>query len=82
MLGLSQQIWVMQVTDHLKFIRTAQVEASQYWLWSYTKSDGEACYVFIRQRIDGETLLSITNTGNLTPEQYLLADYYDLVYWS
>ena len=68
--------------ESLRFIRTAQVEGSRYWLWSYTESDGEVCYVFFRERAHGDTLLSLTSTSDLTPEQYILADHYDLVYWS
>jgi hypothetical protein len=68
--------------ESLRFIRTAQVEGSRCWLWSYTESDGEVCYAFFRESTDGDTFLSLTSTSDLTPEQYLLADHYDLVYWS
>ena len=68
--------------ESLRFLRTAQVEGSRYWLWSYTESDGEVCYVFFRVSADGDTLLSLSSTGGLSPELYLLADFYELVYWS
>ena len=68
--------------ESLQFIRTAQVEGSRYWLWSYTESDGEVCYVFFRVSADGDTFLSLSSTGGLSPELYLLADFYELVYWS
>jgi hypothetical protein len=68
--------------ESLRFIRTAQVEDSRYWLWSYTESDGELCYVFFRVSADGDTFLSLSSTGGLSPELYLLADFYELVYWS
>ena len=68
--------------ESLQFIRTAQVEGLRYWLWSYTESDGEVCYVFFRVSADGDTFLSLSSTGGLSPELYLLADFYELVYWS
>src|SRR5258705_28475 len=51
----------------LKFVRTAQIERSRYWLWTYTESDGEMCYVFFRKRGSRDTHLSLTSTENLTP---------------
>jgi hypothetical protein len=68
--------------ESLQFIRTAQIEGSRYWLWSYTELSGDVCYVFLRENEAGNTLRSMTGTGGLSPEQYLLADYYHLIYWS
>jgi len=64
----------------LKFLRTAQVSDARYWLWSYEEEDGEVCYVALRQKKDSEHL-SLSSTSGLSPEHYLLAHYYNMVYW-
>jgi hypothetical protein len=67
--------------ERLRFVRTAQVADAQYWLWTYQEEDGESCYVALRQKKDSE-YLSLSSTSGLSPERYLLAHYYDMVYWS
>ena len=69
-------------SESLQFIRTAEVEGSRFWLWSYTESDGEVCYVFVRVRPDGSSFLSLCSTCELSPELFILAVHYDMVYWS
>ena len=65
--------------SRLKFVRTAIVGEVTYWLWQYTEEDGEVCFVtFV---ISGGTCLGLSETNGLTPEQFLLADYYDEIYW-
>ena len=66
----------------LTFLRTARVGNASCWIWSYTESDGTIVYVTCRKNDDGSTCLSLSETNGLSPEQYLLADYYDEVYWS
>jgi hypothetical protein len=68
--------------DRLTFLRTALVQDTKYWLWNYEEKDGTACFVVFRARKGGSTYLGLTETRGLSPEQYLLADYYDEVYWS
>lgn len=68
--------------ERLKFIRTALVDANKYWLWSYTEADETLCFVALRQQPDGSLHLGLSETNGLNPEQYLLADYYDEIYWS
>jgi len=65
--------------DSLKFIRTARLNKSPYWLWSYTNDDGDFYYVCLGLNARGQTILSLTSTHDLTPEQYILADYYSLI---
>jgi hypothetical protein len=67
--------------ERLKFIRTAQVADARYWLWSYEEEDGEVCYVALRQK-KGSEYLSLSSTSSLSVDRYLLAHYYDMVYWS
>ena len=66
----------------LVFIRTAEVSDARYWLWQYTESDGEKCFVTFRADPDGTTVLGLASPNGLSEEQYLLAEYYDEVYWS
>jgi hypothetical protein len=65
----------------LRFVRTARVADVSCWLWEYTEEDGQLCYVSFRQNVDGSSVLCIRDSNNLSHEQYLLADYYDEVYW-
>ncbi len=67
--------------ERLRFIRTAQVADARYWLWTYEEEDGEVCYIALRQKEDSEHI-SLSSTSGLSPEHYLLAHYYDMVYWS
>ena len=66
----------------LRFLRTARVSDVSYWLWSYTESTGTTCFVAFRRNANGATMLVLTETNGLSPEQYLLADYYNEVYWA
>lgn len=66
----------------LVFIRTAKVGKASFWLWSYHESDGQKCYVVLQTVSDGSNVLGLSEPNGLSPEQYLLADYYDEVYWS
>jgi len=60
-----------------RFVRTARVADIAYWLWEYTEG-----YVVFRQNADGSTILGLSEPNGLSHEQYLLADYYDEIYWS
>jgi hypothetical protein len=65
----------------LLFIRTAAVAEAKYWMWSYCEDDGRLIYVVFRSNPDGSGILGLSEPNGLSPEQYLLADYYDEVYW-
>jgi hypothetical protein len=69
-------------TERLTFLRTAKIGKSSYWLWTYTEKGGDSNYVVFRENPDGSTELGLSGPNGLSPEQYLLADYYDEVYWS
>jgi hypothetical protein len=66
--------------DALKFVRTASIGDSSVWLWSLTESDGTVCYVTVTSRPNRVTL-GLSDANGLTPEQYMLAEHYDEVYW-
>jgi hypothetical protein len=42
----------------------------------------EATYVWVKADAEGNTLLGLNYTFGLTPEQFVLAAYYDEVDWS
>jgi hypothetical protein len=66
----------------LAFVRTARVEDMSCWLWTYTEGDGQVNFVLFERRDDGRERLGLTESNGLSPEQYLLAAYYDEIYWS
>ncbi len=68
--------------ESLQFVRTAQVAEEKHWLWTYTESDGQVCYVLLTDRPDGSGCLGLSEPNGLSPEQYMLAEYYDEIYWS
>jgi hypothetical protein len=68
--------------SRLTFRRTAKVGNAQTWLWSYTESDGEVSFVSFRQNADGSIMLGLASPNGLSEDQFLLADYYDEIYWS
>jgi hypothetical protein len=68
--------------SRLSFIRTAQVGDARYWLWSYKELDGENAYVTCCVEPDGSMELALADANGLNAEQFLLAEYYDEVYWA
>ncbi len=63
----------------LTFLRTAKVVDRQFWIWKYTESDGEECYVTVELRTDGTSVLGMDgNSYNLSPEQFILGTYHDV----
>lgn len=68
--------------DRMSFVRTAQVGSDQYWLWRYLESDGAECFVVARIDDGGGVEIGLSSPNGLSPEQYLLADHFDEIYWS
>ena len=68
--------------DRMIFARTALVENNRYWLWRYVESDGMECFVVVRVNRDGHVKIGLSGSNGLSPEQYLLADHFDEIYWS
>lgn len=69
-------------SDRLAFVRTAQVVGNRYWLWRYVESDGAVCFVFVRINDGTQVKMGLSSPNGLSPEQYLLADHFDEIYWS
>jgi hypothetical protein len=65
-----------------QFRRTARVKGQHFWLWEYTESDDVRTYVLVQADATGNTIIGLTETNGLNPEQFILASYYDEVYWS
>jgi hypothetical protein len=66
--------------ERLKFLRTAKIGSSKYWLWSYEEEGGTLCFVALQKRWF-KTILGLSSADGLSPELYLLADYYEMIYW-
>jgi hypothetical protein len=66
--------------EQLQFLRTAQVAEHKYWIWSFKESDGTDCYVTVSLTPDGVICTGYDeNFYNLTPEQYMLAEYHQVL---
>jgi hypothetical protein len=65
----------------LRFLRTALVNNSKYWLWGFKDERDSDCYVAVRQTPDGDSILGYDETFGLTPEQWMVMDYYDEEDW-
>lgn len=64
----------------LTFRRTAVVEGTRYWVWSFTEPDGgSAAYVTVSMSPAGATTLGYEDDYyGLSPEQYVLGDYHNV----
>lgn len=64
----------------LRFLRTAQVEESAYWVWRFIEPGprGEPAYLTVSVRAGTRTIGYEPDAYGLTPEQYLLGDYHNV----
>jgi hypothetical protein len=60
----------------LRFVRTAQVGSDQYWLWSFVDTYGDNAYLLVSLDQDGITSVGYEAARGLSPEQYMLVNYY------
>lgn len=69
----------MLTAADLVFLRTAQVEATRYWIWRFVEPDGgEPAYVTVSESADGSGGVGYdANSYGLSPEQFILGDYRD-----
>jgi hypothetical protein len=65
-----------------RFLRSALVKDQRFWLWQYQESDGAFAYVWVQAGAKGETFLGLNDANGLSPEQFVLAAYYNEIYWS
>jgi hypothetical protein len=68
--------------NRLVFARTAQVAAARYWLWTLADAADEPVFVVCRVDPDGSSCLGLARANGLSPDQFLLAEYYDAIHWS
>lgn len=62
-------------------VRAALVNESTYWLWRFKATEDLDCYVAVRQTPDGDSVLGFDEAFGLSPEQWLVMDYYDEEDW-
>ncbi len=63
----------------LQFVRTALVEQTKYWIWTFINSGNRASYLTVGVDGSGQQMMSCDETFGLSPEQRILAEHYDLV---
>ena len=65
--------------EALRFVRTAKVADSDYWVWEFSDSDGNRCYVTVSKNERGQTCTGYdVDWHGLTAEQYMLGDYHNV----
>lgn len=67
-----------QPDGEFRFLRTADVAGSLYYIWQF-ESDGSNCYATVRLCDDASYVGCHENEWDLTPEQYIMADYRDCI---
>jgi hypothetical protein len=60
----------------LRFIRTALIDGTAFWMWGFKDEGGLDCYVTVRVTPDRECVTGYDEAFGLTPEQWLVMDYY------
>jgi hypothetical protein len=61
----------------LRFLRTALVEKTVYYIWSF-ESGGDPCFVTVSIGRDGSRCIGCNdNHWGLSPEQFIMADYHN-----
>ena len=66
--------------NRLRFLRTAKIGRTSYWLWRYREGSGAEVYVHVTKTRD-RRLLGLADTRDLTPAAFLLALHHGEVYW-
>jgi hypothetical protein len=61
-----------------EFIRTALIGQTKYWIWKYNNGDGEANYALASEWPGARTLTMCDWTYNMTPEQFILAQHFQI----
>lgn len=63
----------------LRFLRTAVIDEAKYWIWEFNESDGVTAYATVSQAgADPPTVGYDDNFFELSPEQFIVGDYYRL----
>jgi hypothetical protein len=66
--------------EQLTFLRTADVEGTQYWIWRFREPDGDNAYATVSVAPGGSrtTIGYDADYYGLTPEQFILGDYHQV----
>jgi len=64
------------VSFDLKFIRTALINDTMFWMWGFKDEGGLESYVTACVTPDRKCILTYDEAFGLTPEQWLVMDYY------
>lgn len=64
--------------EDLTFLRTALVDQTRYWIWSFDEPDGDRAYATVSAGPEGVSVGYETDYYGLTPEQFILGDYHDV----
>jgi hypothetical protein len=59
----------------LSFLRTARIDSTTYFIWSF-ESCGQSCYATVAEGPGGASLGCAENSWRLTPEQYVVGDFF------
>ena len=63
----------------LKFLRTAEVGGTQYWIWSFEEPEGAKAYATVSVTPEGSATLGYdADYYGLSPEQFILGDYHQV----
>lgn len=60
----------------LTFLRTALVDQTQYWIWTFNEPEGDRAYVTVSAGPAGVCTGYDPDYYGLTPEQFILGDYH------
>ena len=64
--------------EDLTFLRTALVDQTRYWIWSFDEPGGGRAYATVSAGSEGVTVGYELDYYGLTPEQFLLGDYHNV----
>jgi hypothetical protein len=65
--------------SNLTFLRTADVEGTQYWIWSFAEPEGDRAYATVSVSPDRSTTVGYdADYYGLSPEQFILGDYHEV----
>ena len=63
----------------LRFLRTAEVGGTQYWIWSFEEPEGAKAYATVSVSPEGSATLGYdADYYGLSPEQFILGDYHQV----
>jgi len=68
----------MVIDFELKFLRTALVNETKYWIWGFLDENDTECYVTVSLPNGGPSCTGYNESFGLTPEQFIVANYFKI----